>query len=270
MNIHAGISDYYNRSHNYYQKVWGNNISIGLHNPSNISLQEGSNNTLDVMIALFRDLDDVSILDLGSGYGETARYLARKSAKLTCLNISQVQNDYNIKCNEEEGLEDRITVVTGSFENIPREDSLFDLVISRDALMYSTDRERVFLEVKRVLKAGGDFVFTDFLISETIPDTADLSFIEGDPYVQSLESFFSYQTLAEAVGLRVRNTIDLSHHFAKHYRKINRIFEERKRELKEDIPSENIKFFVENNVKRRIAPCEKGYLKWGVLHFSKD
>lgn len=270
METHLEVSEYYDRSHDYYQKVWGNHISIGLHHPSNISLQEASNNTLDVMIALFGTLDEAKILDLGSGYGETARYLARKGANLTCLNISQVQNDHNMKWNEKAGLQDRIHVVTGSFQDILSEDEFFDVVISRDALMYSPDRKRVFSEVNRVLKRGGDFVFTDFLISETIPETADLSFIEGDPYVQSLESFLSYQNLAEVEGFCLRNTINLSHHFARHYTKINQMFEARKKELKGEIPNDDLQFFVANNVKRRISPCEKGHLKWGVLHFSKN
>ena len=269
MKTHDEIADYYNRSHNYYQKIWGNNISIGLHNRANLSLQEASNNTLELMIALLQNIDKANILDLGSGYGETARYLARKGAHITCLNISQVQNDFNIQYNKTENLEDKIVVVTGSFENIPSEDKIFDVVISRDSLMYSQDRERVFLEVKRVLKAGGDFVFTDFLISENIPDTANLDFINDDPYVQSLASFLSYNNLAKKVGFQVKNTIDLSYHFANHYRKINRIFEQKREELEVDIPREEILFFVANNVKRRIAPCEKGYLQWGVLHFSQ-
>lgn len=263
-------SDYYDKSHDYYQKIWGNNISIGLHNPSDISLQEACNNTLDVMIALFRKLDDVNILDLGSGYGETARYLARKGACVTCLNISQVQNDHNIQCNEAEGLADKITVMTGSFEKIPSEDSCFDIVISRDALMYSKDRKSVFSETRRALKDGGDFVFTDFLIGENIPDTADRSFVEDDPYVESLESLLSYKILAEGVGFCTRNMLDFSHHFANHYRKLNEIFEKSKEELAEIMPKNAIEFFVENNLERRILPCKKGYLKWGILHFSKN
>lgn len=269
MKTHDEVADYYNRSHNYYQKIWGNNISIGLHNRSNLSLQEASNNTLELMMALLQNIDNANILDLGSGYGETARYLARKGAHVTCLNISQVQNDLNIQYNQAENLEDKIVVFTGSFENIPCENNLFDIVISRDSLMYSKDRERVFLEVKRVLKTKGDFVFTDFLIGESISDTANLDFINDDPYVQSLASFLSYENLAKTVGFRVKNTINLSYHFVNHYRKINSIFEKKKEELEADIPREEILFFVANNVKRRIAPCEKGHLQWGVLHFSQ-
>ena len=263
------VAKYYDESHKYYQKIWGNNISVGLYHSSDISIKEASNNTLNVMIALFNNLESVNILDLGSGSGETARYLAKKGAHLTCLNISQVQNDYNIQCNKAEGLEDKIKVVTGSFEEIPCENDSFDIVISRDSLMYSGNRKKVFLEVMRVLKSSGDFVFTDFLRKETINSTTDLYFIENDPYVHSLESFLSYKTLAETVGFQMKNTLDLSHHFAKHYKKINENFELRKNDLEKDYSNEEIEFFVQNNVNHRIAPCEKGDLKWGVLHFSK-
>ncbi len=263
------VADYYNQSHKYYQKIWGNNISIGVYNSSDMSMKAGSDNTLNIMIALFNRLEGVRILDLGSGSGETARYLAKKGAHLTCLNISQVQNDYNVQRNKAEGLADKIEVITGSFEEIPCEDKLFDIVISRDSFMYSNDRGKVFSEVMRVLKPNGDFVFTDFLKNEIANPTTDLYFIENDPYVHSLESFSSYKIIAEAAGFQTRNTLNLSHHFAKHYKKINEAFEQRKDDLEKDYSSEEIKFFVQNNVNLRIAPCEKGHLQWGILHFTK-
>ncbi len=43
------------------------------------------------------------------------------------------------------------------------------MVWSQDALLHSGDRGRVLQEVARVLKPGGEFVFSDLMQSDTCP-----------------------------------------------------------------------------------------------------
>src|SRR5690606_41473024 len=58
-------------------------------------------------------------------------------------------------------LEDRITVHDGSFEEIPFQAACFDYAWSQDSLLHSGDRARVLAEIDRVLKPGGEVIFTD-------------------------------------------------------------------------------------------------------------
>src|SRR5699024_6611413 len=105
---------------------------------------------------------DSHVLDIGAGFGGSARYLARTyGCRVSCLNLSEVENERNRRMNEEQGLSDLIDVVDGSFEDLPYEDNHFDVVWSQDAMLHSGDRVRVLEEVDRVLKPRGDFVFTD-------------------------------------------------------------------------------------------------------------
>ena len=60
------------------------------------------------------------MLDLGSGYGGAARYLAKNhGCKVTCLNLSETQNERNIYNNKNYGLNHLINVTKGNFEDIP-------------------------------------------------------------------------------------------------------------------------------------------------------
>ena len=59
-------------------------------------------------------------IDLGSGFGGAARYLAKRfGCQVTCLNISEVENERNRKANAAAGLDKLIDVKHGTFEEIP-------------------------------------------------------------------------------------------------------------------------------------------------------
>ena len=82
-----------------------------------------------------------------------------------------------VDLNEERGLSDRITVMDGSFEAIDMPDGSFDVVWSQDAILHAGDRARVLAEVTRVLRPGGQFVFTDPMQS----DDCDHERLQADP-----------------------------------------------------------------------------------------
>lgn len=59
------------------------------------------------------------VLDMGSGYGGTSRYLASTyGCRVVGLNLSEVENERARRLNAEQGLADRIDIVDGSFEAV--------------------------------------------------------------------------------------------------------------------------------------------------------
>jgi arsenite methyltransferase len=60
--------------------------------------------------------------------------------------------------------------VEGSVENLPFDDSSFDVVISNGALNLATDKDRAFGAIARVLRPGGQMVVADLIVRETIPE----------------------------------------------------------------------------------------------------
>src|SRR5690606_27920905 len=115
-------------------------------------IRTASTKTIETMIGMLDGVDaKTSILDIGAGYGGSARHFARHhGAEVTCLNLSEVQNEHNRRLNREEGLADRITVKHGVFEAIPEADASFDVVWCQDAIPHSDERYKVLQEVFRV------------------------------------------------------------------------------------------------------------------------
>ena len=158
--------DYYNSddADNFYAIIWGGeDIHIGLYEKENEPIVDASHRTVRHIAECLGDIGpDHTVLDIGSGYGGAARYLADTfGCTVTALNLSEKENQRNREINLERGLNDKINVIDGSFEDIPADDQTFDVVWSQDAILHSGHREKVLQEVARILKPGGRFIFTD-------------------------------------------------------------------------------------------------------------
>src|SRR6056297_778052 len=159
--------EYYNSgdADNFYSIIWGGeDIHIGWYQSEVEPIPEASRRTVEQMANRLADriTADTRVLDLGAGYGGAARYLAQRfGCHVTALNLSEAENERNRSLNAARNLEPLIDVVDGSFEDIPAAADSYDVVWSQDAILHSGDRAKVIAEVARVLKSGGDFIFTD-------------------------------------------------------------------------------------------------------------
>jgi SAM-dependent methyltransferase len=71
----------------------------------------------------------IRIVDLGANYESVARYLAKTyEYHITCLNLSEIENERNRAMNREESLDKLMIVIKKSFENMSLSNSSFDLV----------------------------------------------------------------------------------------------------------------------------------------------
>ena len=115
----------------FYKNVWGGeDIHIGIYNTPDEEIAQASRRTVETMALQIPGLGrKTRILDLGAGYGGSARHLAGTyGCHVTCLNLSETQNDLNRDKNAETDLDALIDVVHGSFEDIPAEDASVDIV----------------------------------------------------------------------------------------------------------------------------------------------
>lgn len=74
-----------------------------MYNSKEESIFDASRRTVERMAKKIPHLDaDTRVIDLGAGYGGSARYLAEKyGCHVSCVNLSKVQNDRNRKSNKE-------------------------------------------------------------------------------------------------------------------------------------------------------------------------
>ena len=123
-------------------------------------------NTADVALALadIEVLPDSWALDVATGGGHTAIYLASRGFTVTASDISPAMLDSAERLAAERGLS--IKTRLHEAETLPYSPASYDLVTCRVAAHHFSNRESFLAEVARVLKPGGYFL----LIDGSIPD----------------------------------------------------------------------------------------------------
>lgn len=272
-NAERTANEYYNSkdADGFYFEVWGGeDIHVGLYKSPDEPILKASLRTKSRIASLIDDLNqDSTVLDIGSGFGGAARYLAKTyGCRVTALNLSEVQNERHRRMNAEQGLDDLIEVVDGSFEDIPFKDSSFDIVWSQDAILHSEERLKVIAEVSRVLTKAGEFVFTDPMQSDNCPENV-LEPILNRLHLDSLASPGFYRQASQQHGFNAVRFEELMPHLVTHYTRVLQETQKREEELKLLISQEYI-----NNMKKGlqhwIEGGKNGHLTWGIFHFLKE
>jgi len=256
---------------NFYAHIWGGeDIHIGLYEDPPGDIREASRRTVEYMAGLLKTLTaDARVLDIGAGYGGAARYLASTAgAHVTCLNLSEVENERNRVQTKEQGLSDLVSVVHGSFEAIPEDDASFDYVWSQDAILHSGDREKVLDEVTRVLRSGGEFIFTDPMQADVVPDPAALQPIYDRLHLPNLASIQFYTEALQARGFEPIVIVPMLDQLRRHYARVREELGARRAELEKVVSSEYIERML-TGLQHWVDGADSDLLAWGVLHFRK-
>jgi sarcosine/dimethylglycine N-methyltransferase len=254
----------------FYQNVWGGeDIHIGIYDTPDEDIARASRRTVESMASQIPGItENTRVIDLGAGYGGSARYLASSfGCRVTCLNLSRTQNNLNRSKNAEMGLDGLIDVVHGSFEDIPAEDEAFDVAWSQDAILHSGDRPKVLDEITRVLAPGGRVTFTDPMQADDVPDGV-LQPILDRIHLSTLGSFAFYREEFAKRGFEEVKMTPMLEQLRTHY---FRVGEELKSRYDEIVKLSG-QAYVDNMLRgldHWVAGADKGYLAWGILHFRK-
>jgi SAM-dependent methyltransferase len=96
------------------------------------------------------------VLDVGSGLGGPSRYLAwRYGCRVSGLDLTAEFVRVAEMLTRVTGLTDRVDYRQGNALDLPFDDISFDVVWSQNAAMNISDRDRLYRELRRVLKPGG-------------------------------------------------------------------------------------------------------------------
>ena len=113
------------------------------------------------------DLTEKKILDVGCGAGGITVSLVKDYGAKEVIGVDVEEDVVNsaIKRVVKNRLKDKIEILLIGKSNLPFEDNCFDMVFSKDSFVHIPDKEKIFSQVFKVLKPGGFFVFSDWLIS---------------------------------------------------------------------------------------------------------
>jgi sarcosine/dimethylglycine N-methyltransferase len=264
--------EYYNSddADNFYFYIWGGeDIHIGLYQSDDEDIATASQRTVATMAQQITDIQpDSRVIDLGAGYGGAARWLAKTyGCHVTCINLSEAQNQRNRDLSKAAGLEDKIEVHDASFEEIPCENNRFDLVWSQDAILHSGHRAKVLDEIDRVLQPGGEIIFTDPMQADNCP-AGVLQPVLDRIHLDTLGSFAFYREQARRLGWDELGIEDLTPQLVRHYGRVREELTSRRNELEQHVSSAYIERMIKG-LGHWIEAGEKGYLAWGIMHFQK-
>jgi sarcosine/dimethylglycine N-methyltransferase len=265
--------EYYNSddADNFYFHIWGGeDIHIGLYASDDEDIATASQRTVTTIAARLQGLGAGSrVIDLGAGYGGAARWLARThGCHVSCVNLSEAQNARNRELSRDAGLSGLIEVHDASFEDIPCPDEDFDVVWSQDSFLHSGKRERVLEEVDRVLRPGGEIVFTDPMQADDCP-AGVLEPVLQRIHLESLGSFAFYREQARRLGWQEVGLDDLTPQLVRHYTRVRHELSGRRAALADKVSDAYIDRMIQG-LGHWIDAGSKGYLAWGIMHFRKD
>jgi sarcosine/dimethylglycine N-methyltransferase len=254
----------------FYQTIWGGqDIHIGIYERADEPIADASRRTVATMADRLQGISAATrILDLGAGYGGSARYLAERfGCHVTCLNLSETQNALNRTLTEDSGLAERVRVVHGDFENVPEPDASFDIVWSQDAILHSGERTRVLDEIRRVTTDDGQFIFTDPMQSDDCPDGV-LQPILDRIQLSTLASFAFYRAELAKRGFGETAIEPLTDQLRAHYARIGQELQSNY----DEAVARSGQDYVDNMITglgHWVDGADRGYLAWGIMDFRR-
>jgi ubiquinone/menaquinone biosynthesis C-methylase UbiE len=110
------------------------------------------------------------VVDLGTGTGSLARAIARRfpAASVTGVDFSRgMLAVARALSDKDRDLDGRLRWLEADAAELPLEDRSVDAVVSSFVLQLVPTREPVYREVRRILRPGGRFVFTTWMVDDS-------------------------------------------------------------------------------------------------------
>ena len=253
----------------FYSQIWGgDDIHLGLYATAEEPIADASHRTMEHMAQKIQQDAINYIVDLGSGYCGAARFLTEHfGSQVLAVNLSPEQNRRARTLNEQAEVDDRVTVADASYNDVPAPDAVADLVWSQDAFLHAPQRDVPMAEAARILKPGGEFLFTDPMAADGV-SASELSGVLERLNLSSLASPGEYQRLAHDAGLELIEFDDYSEMLPIHY---GRVLEETQANADQLLKTASQEYLdaMMAGLQNWVDAGNRGLLSWGIFHLRK-
>ena len=228
-----------------YRTIWGDNVHLGVPCSAECPHPEAMEHTNEMMAEAISLGPEARVLDLGCGYGSTARYLAGNfGCAVTGTNISERELDTARSRATAAGLDHLLSFEYEDFHELRYVDGSYDVVWSQEAFLHAVDKNVVLSECRRVLKPGGSLIFTDILVRRDTPET-DRERIYDRVKSPDMWDLDDYRQALSNLDLPVLREEDWSQHVARSYGWVRDRLQENRNALMLRIGAETIDRTVE-------------------------
>ena len=151
-----------------------------------------------------------TVIDLGSGAGLDCFLAAKKvgaSGKVIGVDMTAEMLD-KARANCRKSLHKNVEFRLGEIENLPVADGTADVIISNCVINLSPEKQRVFNEAFRVLKAGGRLMVSDMVLLKDIPEAIKKSVLGYIGCVSGAEMKDAYMKMIENAGFSQVKIVD--------------------------------------------------------------
>jgi len=151
-----------------------------------------------------------SVLDLGSGSGMDVFYAALKVGKtgeVTGIDMTKEQLEKSSKLRDEGGF-NQVTFQESYIEKTPIMANSIDAVISNGVINLSSEKNKVFQEIARVLKTGGRLVISDIVTEIKLPENISCNATLWAACIGGAMQIDEYKGLIESSGLDITKVKD--------------------------------------------------------------
>ena len=165
---------------------------------------------IDIFIEKLEINEKTKILDIGSGIGGPARYLADKTgAEITAIELQSDQNNLAKDLTKKCGLSNKINHICGDILDYDFKNQTFDAVVSWLTLYHIANHEILLKKLFDLLNPNG-FFYTEDITSRINLSNADRKEIKKEIYGIHLPYFDNYISNLEQNGFKLIFSEDMS------------------------------------------------------------
>lgn len=149
------------------------------------------------------DLSGKRVLDLGCGAGGITLHIARTHhpAEITGFDVELPVIEVARRAADLAGLSHKVSFVQAAPGKLPFVDDSFDIIFSKDALVHVADKEAIFRDIFRVLKPGGVFAASDWMIGHDGEPSAEMrDYLDAEGLSFGMASSARYLSEMRAAG----------------------------------------------------------------------
>ncbi|WP_296741863.1 class I SAM-dependent methyltransferase [Mesorhizobium sp.] len=146
-----------------------------------------------------------TILDIGCGVGGITLHLVARhgASRATGFDVEEPVIRTARRGAARQGLQDRVNFVQAAPGALPFDGASFDVVFSKDALLHVSDKDALFTEIFRVLKPGGVFAASNWMISHDDEPSPDMkAYVAAEGLSFAMASPARYAEAMRRAGFR--------------------------------------------------------------------